>query len=140
MGTKIWNFLTKGWFSYLLVGLGIIFITMISVKIGNSDVQNEGKNLIGELKDDISQCKLITEDASLTQIKSQHTEIIGRANKHRESALSFFGKFYGTLLAFWIAGALAAIALALITKTGVEKANPHIVTVFLTATALATFF
>lgn len=73
----------------------------------------------------------LTDQLTLAKARSKH---------HLSVAVYFFSNYYMSILQAFIMGAVAAVALFFITKVGYTQASPNTVTVFVTATVLATFY
>lgn len=141
---RIKAFVLEGWTSYVSVSIGILLLLAIVGLVIENVVSRRAKRL--SEKHTVMQNKPIDcltvagtqERASF--IKEQRDEIAGFANNHRATAVEFFTYFHTTYLLFTIFGLIAAISLAAITKTGINNASPHLITVFLVCTAIVVLY
>lgn len=74
------------------------------------------------------------------RLKEQLKEIRLRGKHHAKVALFFGSNYYMAITVSLFAGAVAAIALLLITKSGWDKTNPYVITTFLVMSATAACF
>lgn len=74
------------------------------------------------------------------RLRSQLDLARKRADHHLTVAVYFFSNYYMAILQAFVMGALAAISLFFITKVGYAHANAYVITLFMTATALATIY
>jgi hypothetical protein len=79
-------------------------------------------------------------DLERARLKDQLALSRERAAHHLTVAVYFFSNYYMAILQAFVMGAVAAVALFFITKVGYAQASPYIVTVFITATVLATLY
>jgi hypothetical protein len=133
----------KGWTSYVCIALLLLTLLAI-VGLGTQFVvEGRADNLTKTHILDESKrvdCSIAGSKAKDDFINEQRSEISAFGNSHRHSAVKFFTYFYTTYIVFTIFGLIAAISLAIITKTGINKANPHIITVFLVCTSIVVLY
>ena len=79
-------------------------------------------------------------DLERDRLKDQFSLARDRARHHLTVAIYFFSNYYMAILQAFVMGMIAAIALFFITQVGYAQASSTVVTVFITATALATFY
>jgi len=65
---------------------------------------------------------------------------VNLGNQHRENAIVYFAYFYTTYLVLTIFGLIAAMCLAVITKSGINGASGHVIAVFLISTAIVVMY
>ena len=79
-------------------------------------------------------------DLERARLKDQLALARERAKHHLTVAAYFFSNYYMAIIQAYVMGAVAAVALFFITKVGYAQASPNVVTVFITATVLATIY
>lgn len=148
MGWAQWKknigvFVLEGWTSYVVIALGLLALLAI---IGLST-----QYIVRDKAERLTQTHILPEDAQVkcpivgsvekeTYINLQRRSISAFGNSHRKGAINFFTYFYITYIVFSVFGLLAAISLAVITKTGINNASPHLITVFLVSTAIVILY
>lgn len=127
-----------GWTSYVLIAVGLLVILFITAFAAKSWVGNMATKMTAKipLVNKQIECQTIADVNRKAYINEQRRDIVGYAETHRDTAIQFYGFFYATFAVFSVFGLLAAIALAVITKSGINNASPHLITVFLVATAI----
>src|SRR5688572_17532214 len=140
---KLEYFFLSGWTSYvsiavaLLVLLGIIGTTAVLIIRSRANDMTAAHII---QKRDFTACSTVESGERLTLLNSQRAEIASLGNAHRENAIAYFGYFYATYLVMTIFGLIAAICLAVITRSGISDSSPHVNTVFLISTAIVVLY
>ena len=126
-----------GWTSYVSISLGLLALLLATAFVAKNWVSRKAKDLTENipLNEKQIECRIINDQAKQNFINDQRRDIIAYAKKHRRRATEFYGVFYATFAVFSVIGLLAAIVLALITKTEINNSIPHLVTIFLVSTA-----
>jgi hypothetical protein len=88
----------------------------------------------------LAKCIGIENDEEKARLQGQLNDIRNRAKYHLDVTLFIFSNFYMSIMAFSIAGGIAAITLAVISKRGVDQASEYLITTFLVMMALAIFY
>jgi len=132
----------EGWTSYVLIALGlglIIFLITVSAK---SYVKDEAQKLKEhfKLENKPVQCEITQSPEKKILINAHRQEIVFYAIGHRETAIAFSSYFYASLMVVSFFGLIAAISLAVITKSGVNAASPHLIAVFLISTGIVIMY
>lgn len=136
------SLILEGWTSYVLIALGlglIIFLITFSAKYY---VKDEAQKLTEhfKLEKKLVQCEITQSPEKKILINAQRQEIVSYAIGHRETAIAFSSYFYASLMVFSFFGLIAAISLAVITKSGVNAASPHLIAVFLISTGIVIMY
>gem|GEM_PF-5347777 len=140
-GTK--EFALKGWTSYVSVALLLVLLLAILGTTTGYIIEMRADQLTKTHvldEDKTVACTFAGSDAKAAFINAQRAEISRFGNSHRWSAVKFFSYFYTTYIVFTVFGLIAAISLAVITKNGIAKASPHLITVFLVCTSIVVLY
>jgi hypothetical protein len=146
MSTNWWTqaktLVLAGWTSYVLIAIGLLGVLWLTAIAANSWVNSKAEKLTGAYKVAHKQleCKILTNPEKQNYINAQRQEIVSFANNHRDTAIEFYGYFYATFAIFSLFGLIAAIALAVITKSGIANASPHLITVFLVSMGIVILY
>lgn len=136
-------FSLEGWTSYVLITLGLVaFLGILGVSTEyyvHSKADRLTKTHVLR-EDTMVECTFAGSAEKTAFINAQRKEISSFGNSHRTSAVEFYTYFYTTYIVFTVFGLIAAISLAVITKTGIIKASPHLITVFLVCTAIVVLY
>jgi hypothetical protein len=133
----------EGWTSYVTIAVSlIVFMALLSVLTGYiikyTAYKMTGAHFIKEKS--YAACGHVQSAERLAFVNGQRNEIRELGNQHHENAIRYFSFFYSTYLVVTVFGLIAAICLAIITKTGLEKASAHLITVFLISTAIVILY
>jgi hypothetical protein len=136
------KFAFEGWTSYASIAVGLVVLLGIIGFTMQYVVQTKAERFTQThlMTDKQVACSIVGSTEKQDFLNSQRREITAFANSHRDSAVSFFAYFYVTYLVFTIFGLLAAISLAIITKSGISAASPHLIAVFLICTAIVVLY
>jgi len=74
------------------------------------------------------------------RLTSQLEEVRKRARFHLQAAVFIFANYYMSTIVFCLTGAVAAIALIIVSNKGWKEANDHVINVFFVMTAATVFF
>jgi hypothetical protein len=133
----------EGWTSYVIIAIALLLLLLIVGLTTQYVVRDKAEKLTQThvLPEDGSvQCTVVGSAEKEAYINLQRKTISAFGNSHRKGAISFFTYFYITYVVFSVFGLLAAISLAIITKTGINNASPHLITVFLVSTAIVILY
>ncbi|HUR99018.1 MAG TPA: hypothetical protein VMZ26_13205 [Pyrinomonadaceae bacterium] len=136
-------FLLEGWTSYvtiaagLLVVLALVGMTTVSVIKSRAREMTEAHFIRGR---QLTACAKFTDQEKVNFINGQRSEITSLGNQHHANAISYFAYFYATYLILTIFGLVAAICLAVITKSGINASSPHLIATFLISTAIVVVY
>src|SRR5687767_9864419 len=75
---------------------------------------------------ELKSCGNVDTPEKLLFVNGQRAEIVNLGNQHRENAIVYFAYFYTTYLVLTIFGLIAAMCLAVITKSGINGASGHV--------------
>jgi hypothetical protein len=141
--TNFRSFFIEGWTSYAMIAVGLLLLLAIVGLTSTWLIQYRAEQMTKshELKEaPLTACFNIDAPSKVEFIKRQRDEIRLLGNQHRDNAIRYFSYFYTTYLTITIFGLLAAIALAVITKSGVNSSSPHVISVFLVSTAVVVLY
>ncbi len=141
--TDVKTFVLEGWTSYVMIAIGLLVLLAVVGLTATFTIQERALNMTRahELTPRIHEsCGTIGVPAKLAFINRQREESRILGNQHRVTAIKYFSYFYTTWLTITIFGLIAAISLAIITKTGISNSSPHLITVFLIATAIVVLY
>jgi hypothetical protein len=141
--TNVNTLVTTGWTSYIAISLSLIVLWAVVglsaeyiIRVRAEQITDKHK--IAEKQQ--FQCAVAGNQDKANYIQQQREQIRVLGDSHRESAIKFYSYFYTSYLVFTIFGIIAAIALALIVKRGMNDASPHVITVFMVCTAIAILY
>lgn len=117
----------------------VVSMTIPSSKRVDADAWLQGLTPIGAPQIESFE-KVQANEMERARLKDQLTLARERSKHHLTIAVYFFSNYYMAILQAFIMGAVAAVALFFITKVGYSQASPNVVTVFITATVLATAY
>ena len=140
---KVKAFTLEGWTSYVLITLGLMALLAIVGLVTEGIVHGRADRLTKtHILDEETKvaCAIADSAEKVAFINAQRMEISAFGNSHRTSAVEFFTYFYTTYVVFTIFGLIAAISLAVITKTGINTASPHIIAAFLVCTSIVVLY
>ncbi|MDQ3132356.1 MAG: hypothetical protein M3Q99_16535 [Acidobacteriota bacterium] len=135
------SLILEGWTSYVLIALGLFLMIFLITVSARYYVTYEAQRLTKEFKLDNKpvECKIAPPEKQ-SFINAQRQEIVSYAIGHRDTAIAFSGYFYATLMIVSFFGLIAAISLAVITKSGINTASPHLIAVFLISTGIVILY
>lgn len=139
---KIKPLILEGWTSYLLIAAGFGIALALTAFIAKYYIIGVGQRLTDDFAvvDKSLECKIVNEPEKRLFINDQRREIALYANGHRKTAIEFSAFFYANLVIFSVFGLIAAISLAIITKTGISEASPHLIAVLLISTGIVILY
>jgi NADH:ubiquinone oxidoreductase subunit 3 (subunit A) len=141
--TALKEFSLVGWTSYVLIAFGLLSLLAVVGLSAQYFVDKKAEKLTKThilVADPPVECSIVGGKDRVEFLNGQRKEVVEFGNSHRESAISFYTYFYVTYLIFTIFGLIAAISLAIITKTGINTASPHLIAVFLVCTAIVVLY
>lgn len=131
---------------HALLVASLIFVSLIAIK---RPAQQEARKRAEDWTEQL-QPSFSSELASFSRIEgpelererlASQLELVGKRSEHHRTVTAYFlSNYYMAIMESLVFGAIAAIALFFITKSGFGSANPYVVTTFITATAITTFF
>jgi hypothetical protein len=140
---KLEEFFLHGWTSYVSIAAGMLILlalvgltTMVVIR-SRADMMTAA-HVIQQKQ--LQACAKIDSPDKLAFINGQRAAVISLGNQHQANAIAYFGYFYATYLVMTIFGLIAAICLAVITKSGIGNASPHVISVFLISTAIVVLY
>ncbi|MEP7148511.1 MAG: hypothetical protein ABI857_06475 [Acidobacteriota bacterium] len=80
-----------------------------------------------------SECKAVKDKESQDHILKQRAQAVEFGDGHRNAAIEFGSYFFANVAILGIFGLISLISVAVIAKTGLDKANGHVVAIFLLA-------
>jgi hypothetical protein len=137
------EFVLVGWTSYVMIAIGLLVVlavvgfTSTWVIQYRADLMTKAHELHQKAH---TSCGAIATPTKLEFVNGQREEIRKLGNQHRDNAIKYFSYFYTTWLTLTIFGLIAAISLAVITKTGINGSSPHLIAVFLISTAIVVLY
>jgi hypothetical protein len=141
--TNVKVFVLEGWTSYVMIGVGLFLLLAVVGLTSTFVIQNRAHRMTAahQLPQRTHQsCGTIDGPAKLEFINGQREETRNLGNQHRGNAINYFSYFYTTWLTITIFGLIAAISLAVITKSGISGSSPHLISVFLISTAIVVLY
>src|SRR5215204_433658 len=140
---KAKEFLLDGWTSYVSIAAGLLILLAIvglaTVWIIKGRARNMTAAHVLQVQDNAA-CVRVDTPEKLAFVNGQRNEIVRLGNQHRENAIAYFAYFYATYLVMTIFGLIAAICLAVITKSGVSGSSPHVLATFLISTSIVVLY
>ena len=137
------SFVLRGWTSYVMIAAGLLLLlaivgitTVVLIKGRARDMTKA--HFIKERE--VSACANVKDQEKVGFINAQRGEITSLGNQHHDNAIVYFAYFYATYLVMTIFGLIAAICLAIITKSGINDSSPHLIAVFLISTAIVVLY
>lgn len=139
---KVESFFLTGWTSYVSIAVGMLIVLFVVgfatvIIIRGRAVDMTAAHVIQHKQ--LTACGKIDTD-KLAFINGQRAEVVSLGNQHQKNAIAYFGYFYATYLVMTIFGLIAAICLAVITKSGISNSSPHVISVFLISTAIVVLY
>jgi hypothetical protein len=141
--TSFKAFIFEGWTSYVTIAAGLLVMLTAIGLTATFTIQSRARAMTSahELQArDLGSCGPIDSQERLGFVNRQREEARTLGNQHRDNALRYFSYFYTTWLTITIFGLIAAISLAIITKSGISNSSPHLITVFLISTAIVVLY
>ena len=137
------TFFLEGWTSYVSIAAGMLIVLaalgITTVYIIKERAREMTTAHVIQPRE-LTSCGKIDTPEKLTFVNGQRAEIMSLGNQHRENAIVYFAYFYTTYLILTIFGLIAAMCLAVITKSGISGASAHVITVFLISTAIVVLY
>lgn len=139
---KLESFFLEGWTSYVSIAAGMLILLAIIGFVTVDSIRGRARKMTtAHLMEDrvLAACAKIDTD-KLKFVNGQRAEIVKLGKQHHENAIIYFGYFCATYLVMTIFGLIAAICLAVITKSGISQTSPHVLAVFLISTAIVVLY
>jgi hypothetical protein len=140
---KLEHFFLEGWTSYVSIAAGMLILLALIGTVTVYSIRGRARRMTTAhvmQPREIKACAKVDTVEKLEFVNGQRAEIVKLANQHHENAISYFGYFYATYLVMTIFGLIAAICLAVITKSGISQSSPHVLAVFLISTAIVVLY
>lgn len=155
------------WWSFLIIGVTMIFILIGINAITMWFAKGKGKDLTSELrlvetlakpsaaspanatppestKSCPIDCKFVADAALQGYVGNQRSELVRLGNGNLETAIEFGAYFYTNMVILAVFGLISLISLIVMTRYGLKDTNGHVVAIFLLSTGIGlvyqTFF
>ena len=80
-----------------------------------------------------TECKIVKDKESQDYVLKQRAQAVEFGDGHRKAAIEFGSYFFANVAILGVFGLISLISVAVIAKTGLDKANGHVVAIFLLA-------